>query len=530
MAGRVAIDFGTSNTVVASWDHIRQQGIPVQINELGHAVALNDELLLATPSLIHYGSGERLYGNQVLERNLAHSARSFQWMKRYLAAPNSDRRDIDGQQVLHANAAEDFLTRFINAAKQELSIAEDEEVAFSIPVESFEHYSNWLEQIASRAGLKNIRFVDESTAVALGYSARLFPDEACLVFDFGAGFLNVSIIRQEAETDEAPQRCRVLSKAGSALSGSVIDEWIFQDIIQHHGYNLDDPEIQAISRLLLAECENLKERLSLQESSTITVVNPLDGTELTCAYSRTRLEQLLAERGAFALIEQILRNTLAEAQEQGTSEDKVKLVLMVGGSSLIPSVQHLVREIFGKERVRVERPFDAVARGAAAFIAGAALEDYLQHDYELRFRNVTSQQFENKSLISKGTRYPSNSAVATLKIKAINDGQEDFWMQICELSRSEAICAGDIEICFDELGNARLNSISPEERENRRIFWLNEAKPTFIRVETPVAKGDECFDLRFSIDANRHLLLSTQDLKSGRLLQENYPVIKFEQE
>ena len=86
MPGRLAVDFGTSNTVVARWDEAQQQGMSLHMPDYGRFYQHGNELVSVIPSLIHYASDrQRWVGNQVLQRTLYHSDRTFCWMKRRIA-------------------------------------------------------------------------------------------------------------------------------------------------------------------------------------------------------------------------------------------------------------------------------------------------------------------------------------------------------------------------------------------------------------------------------------------------------------
>ena len=86
-------------------------------------------------------------------------------------------------------------------------------------------------------------------------------------------------------------------------------------------------------------------------------------------------------------MDRTLRRAIRSASERGYDAEAVKAVLAVGGSSQIPAVQSTLRRIFGRERVLSGRPLDAVARGAAAFVAGVDFFDHIQHDYAIRYLN-----------------------------------------------------------------------------------------------------------------------------------------------
>lgn len=528
MPGRLAIDFGTSNTVLATWDQVRQQGVAFPLLNYGRFLQIGDERVSIVPSLIHYQSdGKVLYGNEVLQRNLVNSQRTFQWMKRYISLRSPASRSIDGQNISNFIAAEHFLKEVIQTAIQDLRI-DNEEIAVTVPVEAFEHYESWIFDLTSKITGQRIRLIDEPSAAALGYSARLFANQAYLVFDFGGGTLDVSIVRQEEQSIAGSAgRSRVLGKAGTELGGTVIDEWLFQDVLALNACSDKDPEIEQISRLLLVECEALKEKLSFQEKADLTVMNPISGSVISARYSRQQFEELLDKKDAYAKIDQTLRRALNEARERGFDDDDIKVVLMVGGCSQIPSVQNTLRRIFGRERVRVERPLDAVARGAAAFIAGERFEDYLQHDYAIRMVNSKTNSVEYKPLVKRGSTYPSKEPLARLTVKAVQNHQERFGFLIYEMGSNGRDCKPTMEIFFTDSGSARLTMINEQEQEGRTMFCLNENQPFLFESDSPAYKGEARFEVSFGIDSNRRLLISTKDLKTGNILHENYPLVKL---
>ncbi|MBV9386312.1 MAG: Hsp70 family protein [Chroococcidiopsidaceae cyanobacterium CP_BM_ER_R8_30] len=261
-------------------------------------------------------------------------------------------------------------------AASELNLG-DEEVVFTVPVEAFEHYENWLTEVAEVAGIRRFRLIDEPSAAALGYGAHIQPGDVYLIFDFGGGTLDVAVVLIEApEQSQVGRRCRVLGKAGIELGGATLDQWLFQDVLKQTERSDTDDDVRLLSRALLVECERAKVRLSDYERADGTVMNPNTGAVLSAECTRSRFEELLDENEAFTQIDQTIRRALNAARERGYQEENIKAVLLVGGSSQIPSVQRTVRRIFGKERVMLNRPLDAVARGAAAFVAGVDFIEY----------------------------------------------------------------------------------------------------------------------------------------------------------
>jgi molecular chaperone DnaK (HSP70) len=533
MPGRLGVDFGTSNTVVAVWDEAHKVGVPLHVPDYGRTIHYRRggraEALSLIPSVIHYAEDNaRWVGNQVLARDLYHSERTFRWMKRYVANRSPARVRIDGREIGHTDAGRDFLTAVLTFAAAELGFR-DEEVALTVPVEAYEHYEDWLAGVAESSGLPRFRLIDEPSAAALGYGAHVQPGQVYLIFDFGGGTLDVSVVLvEEAEAVAAGRRCRVLGKAGAELGGMTIDGWLFQEVLRQCGRHDSDDDVRRVSRLLLRECERAKERLSAHERADVSVLHPHTGAVLAADFTRGQFEELLDRHEMLTRLDQTVRRALNAARERGYTEENVHRVLLVGGSSLIPCVQRTVQRIFGRERVLLERPLDAVARGAAAFVAGVDFFDHIQHDYAIRYLDPLKGDYEYRVLVKLGTPYPSREPVARLTVKTSHHGQTQLGLAIFELGeRRRGGDAQPVELVFDPSGAARVIQVTPDEEERRTHFWVNEHSPTFLSADPPGRQGESRFEVEFGIDANKRLLVTARDLKSGRLTHCDYPVVKL---
>ena len=539
MSGRLGIDFGASNTVVAVWDEIRKEGLPLHVPDFGrqeantHSVSdlesSNGETVSVIPSLIHYaGDGKRWIGNQVLEKRLASSKRTFSLMKRYIANRSPVSRRLDDRRVSYSDAGRDFLSAVLVFASEDLG-AVDQEVGLTVPVESFEHYSEWLTCAAEAVGFTRFRLIDEPSAAALGYGVHVQPGNVYLIFDFGGGTLDISVVlMEEKEQSDSGQRCRVLGKAGRELGGSSIDSWLMQEVLRRSNCCDTDESIREISSELLTRCRSAKEQLSLQESAEVTIEVPQDGTVLRTSFTRGEFEDLLDQHDTFSQIDGTIRRALNGAHERGYSEDHIAAVLMVGGGSLIPSVQKTVQRIFGRDSVRLERPMDAVARGAASFAAGVDFYDHIQHDYAVRWVNPKKGSYDFKVIVKRGTPYPSEESVARMTIKASYPGQTELGIAIFEISqRQRRESSASVELVFDPSGAARVVQLSPEEEDRRHYFWLNEHCPLFLAANPPAQPGEPRFAVEFGIDMNKRLLLTARDLKTGRVIHRDHPLVKL---
>jgi len=535
LAGQLAVDFGTSNTVIARWDPAEETGRPILVEGYG---VKSPEGIPIIPSLIHYAPGGEVWiGNEVLDRNLQYDQENtFRLMKRYISnkAPEIPRNLGNGIKKTFYEAGGDFLRAVLEAAAAYFSI-EDDEVAFSVPVEAYEHYADWLTTVAQSAGMPRVRLIDEPSAAALGYGTNIQPGQVYLVFDFGGGTLDVmvAIIEEEDSTFTGHgRRCRVLGKAGLDLGGSDLDQYLFEKLLEKNNKRATDPDIEAKSGELFIRCEEAKKRLSDYENAEVTVVDPETGELLIGAnFTRSEYEDLLDEHDVLRDINKTIRDALNGAEERGYGEGCITTALMVGGSSYTPAVRRVVEQFFGRERVRLDRPMDAVARGACSLVAGIDFFDHIQHTYTLRSIDIESNDYKFTDIVPKGTTYPSDEPVFEKFIRPISDGQKDLGIAIFERGETPAKSSSQkMEVVYDPKGSVRLSRITADDREQRSMFWINKDNPTFLKVRdgTPdTKKGENRFKVEFNISDNKHLLITARDLYDNKLIYKDYPVIKL---
>lgn len=449
-------------------------------------------------------------------------------MKRYIANRSPVNRRIDGREISHFEAGRDFLSSVLLLAAQEVGIS-DEEIALTVPVESYEHYENWLTEVAEASGMPRFRLIDEPSAAALGYGAHIQPNDAYLIFDFGGGTLDVVVVLiEEEEEARAGRRCRVLGKAGAEIGGMTIDQWLYQEVLRLNGLSDSDEAVRQISGALLQDCEEAKKRLSDHDRADVGMMNPDTGTTIGAEFSRGRFEELLDDHEMYTQIDQTIRRAINKASERGYDEASIRAVLMVGGSSLIPSVQKTVQRIFGKNRVEIKRPLDAVARGAAAFVAGVDFYDHIQHDYAIRWVDPKKGEYNYQVIVNRGTQYPTREPLARKTVKATYDGQTQLGIAIFEIGeRHRRGGEQPVELIFDPSGAVRMVQLTTDEEEQRHRFWVNEHSPTFLVADPPAKLGEPRFEIVFGIDGNKRLLISAVDIKSRRSVLSSYPVVKL---
>ncbi|MDT8897534.1 Hsp70 family protein [Thermanaerothrix sp. 4228-RoL] len=526
MSRRLAVDFGTSNTILAFWDTEVQQPQVLHLPDYGRQQESEGGVISYIPSVIHYSSEQDYWiGQQVFERGLYASPYTVRWMKRYISHRSPLRLRVGQRDIHPADAGRDFLRTVLFFALEELH--PDEEVGFSVPVEAFEHYENWLLALAEELGIRRFRVIDEPSAAALGYGLSLHPGQVYLVFDFGGGSLDVSVIQLGESADARGRHCRVLGKAGRDLGGARIDQWLFQEILRFNNRSEEESAVREHSTQLLVYSEYIKERLSFEKEASLDALSLSDGSVLSFRITREDFEHLLDAHGLFTDIHRTIQLALNQARERGYDEDQIQAVLMIGGSSRIPAVQRLLRQWFGRERVLLHRPLEAVALGTAAFIGGVELFDYIQHDYAIRYIDPQRGKYDYRVIVPRGTPYPTPEPVARLTIKAAYEGQQRLGLAIFEIGDSRPRTEESVEIIFDPGGAVRLLPLSPQEQEARTLFWMNENNPTFLVADPPASQGEPRFEVEFFVDAQKRLVINARDLLHHHRVLNAVPVVRL---
>ncbi|MGB3263602.1 MAG: Hsp70 family protein, partial [Microcoleus sp.] len=215
----VAIDFGTSNTVVCILNPDTQAPETLRLGEISRIFQTNNGRvnirdIPVVPTLVFVKSaGELVLGEKVRSQRLgqAQPDRFFKAFKRDLAADfQPPARNIDGETYRSESVAEQFVKTIWKQLY--LQNIKPDKVIFTVPVGAFERYLDWFRDLAESLEVSEVQLIDESTAAALGYAVKR-PGSLVLVVDFGGGTLDLSLVRT-AVTPPLPP----LSKGGSEIS------------------------------------------------------------------------------------------------------------------------------------------------------------------------------------------------------------------------------------------------------------------------------------------------------------------------
>lgn len=524
----LAIDFGTSNTVVARWNAATATPEVLALDRFSVRYGSSPPVI---PSLLYLERVDPLkvlIGQQVRDqgRDVTSDARFFRNFKRGIGTPlQGFLPEIDAQVLSFEQIGRWYLTQLL----EPLQASDDlEDVVFTVPVDSFEVYRSWLGEVAQSLAVKQVRLLDEPTAAALGYGVR--GNSTLLVVDFGGGTLDLSLVQLQvpptrkplgfilkwgdrAMTDSAQkvETAQVLGKAGENLGGADLDSWLVNYFHDTQGI--------PISPLTLRLAERLKIQLSSQLEATETYFNDetLEAYELSL--SRAQFNQLLEQNQLFERLEERLTQVLSQGRRQGVAVEDIEAALLVGGTAQIPAIQDWLRQRFG-DRVRCDRPFEAIAQGALQ-LAEVKLQDFLYHSYGVRYWDRRNNRHGWHPIIARGQPYPMEEPVE-LTLGASVEKQPSIELVLGELgdetSRTEVYFEGD-QLITRQVSSANLPVQPLNDRAGAR---------TVAQLNPPGFPGCDRIRVLFRVDADRLLRITVEDILTGDTLLENQVVVQLQ--
>ncbi len=500
MGHKLAIDFGTTNSVVAHWNSDKETSEIVNMPHI--STASEDDRPSLIPSLLYIhdaANNQVTIGQAVCDNRLDYQRdnRLFRNFKRGIVAmPAPDPREIDGVLYGDQDAGRSFIRQVL--ASIPYPNTEIEQLVLTAPVASFEGYLAWLNNLIENIPAERVRIVDESTAAALGYAVTE-PNAVVLVFDFGGGTLDLSLVQlpeSREKTGGLIQRllrgnagqhsAKVIAKAGRVIGGSDIDQWVVGEVLKRTGVSTKDLGTNYTS--LLTRCEAAKIALSTHETADITF--EAAGKSYSLTFTRLELEALLEENGFSSALRRVVDKVMHVAHQRGIFKEDINDVLLVGGTSLMPAVQSILKQYFTDMAVRSDKPFTAVAEGALQVAAGFGLEDYLAHSYGIRHLENGVHLYDE--IIPMGSRYPTEKPIEII-LSAAHDRQEAVEFVIGEID-TDSVSMLDVT--------------------------LNEAKAgeMLAKLVPPGTLGEDRLKAYFSIDDRRQLRLTVLDMQTQQAL------------
>ena len=484
----IGIDLGTTNSCVA----IMEGGQPV--------VVQNAEGQRTTPSIVAFtDKGERLVGQPAKNQMITNPENTVYSIKRFMGrrfeevreetrrvpftvtdAGNDVRVQIRGAVYSPPEISAAILQKMKKTAEDYLGEPVTEAV-ITVPA-----YFNDAQRQATKdagriAGLEVKRIVNEPTAAALAYGLdKGGREETIAVYDLGGGTFDISILELGDGVFEVKSTNGDTHLGGDDFDHSII-EWIVAEFRRETGIDLSQDRM-ALQRLKEA-AEKAKIELSSAQTTSINLpfitADASGPRHLNYALSRAKLEQLLD-----TLFEKTRGPCLQALRDAGLTPRQIDHVILVGGSTRIPAVQAIVKDIFGKEGSKGVNPDEVVAVGAAiqGGILGGDVKDVLLLDVTPLSLGIETLGAVFTKLIDRNTTIPTRKGQT---FSTASDSQTAVSIHVLQGEREMA-------------------------SQNRTLGRFD-----LVGIP-PAPRGIPQIEVTFDIDANGIVHVSARDLGTGK--------------
>ena len=494
MAGKIiGIDLGTTNSCVA----VMENGEPVVIQ--------NSEGGRTTPSIVGFTSkGDRIVGAPAKNQMVTNPKNTVYSVKRLIGHRFSEltgeaaklpykvvdhgedvRVEVDENGAKKQYSPQEisaFILQKMKKTAEDYLGQEVTEAVITVPAYFNDAQRQATKDAGKIAGLDVKRIINEPTAASLafGFKQDSDKDKTIAVYDLGGGTFDISILELGDGVFEVKSTNGDTHLGGDDWDRVVIN-WLIDEFKKDTGIDLSgDP--MAMQRLREA-AENAKISLSNQTTTDINlpfITADANGPKhLQKTLTRAQFEQMTDN--LFERTKEPCRKALADA---GITADKIDEVLLVGGSSRMPKVQEVVKQIFGKEGSRAVNPDEAVAIGAAiqGGVLGGDVKDVLLLDVTPLSLGIETMGGVMTKLIARNTTIPTKKSQV---FSTAADGQTAVSIHVLQGEREMA-------------------------DQNRTLG-------RFDLVGIPAApRGVPQIEVTFDIDANGIVHVSAKDLGTGK--------------
>ena len=439
MSRTVGIDLGTTNSVVS----VLEGGEPVVIP--------NTEGSRTTPSVVAFAKdGEVLVGEPAKRQAITNPERTIRSVKRHVGTNWTV--DIDNKAYTPQEISAWILTKLKYSAEEYLGDTVTQAVV-TVPAYFDDAQRTATAEAGRIAGLDVLRIINEPTAAALAYGLdKDDTEQTILVFDLGGGTFDVSVLKLGDGVFEVKATAGDTRLGGDDWDRAVIG-WLAETFEDDHGVDLaKDPT--AAQRLKEA-AENAKIELSHTQTTQINLpfITATDAGPVHLDYELTRAKFCDITSG---LLNRCRGPVEAAITDAGLTNETTDHVVLVGGSTRMPAVTELVKELTGKEPTKTVNPDEDIAKGAAvqAGVLTGQITDLLLLDVTPLSLSIETKGGLATTLIERNTTIPTRkSATFTTAV----DSQQSVDVHVLQGER-------EIAAYNKTLGKFQLGGLPPAPR------------------------------------------------------------------